>query len=556
VRANEQAVRALRPRCQHVFQLPANVSGPGEPFLGFSSSSLKPELTNITPEYLRDNDPTLFMRIIYFPEFDEAHAIRPKIIVKLSESVHQDLISVVETLIKFFVNTMLRRQYSSMRRAIINAKIDSDDLGSFLHRLLHRQFFQKYLTAEACSVFAVNHQSRMLHLRGSTGLRRDLPTAAINFHVDEDLNVTKVFRQREPQIEYQNGERLSEGKSAEATKAGAYTKAYWPLQVRATSSPHARLQSHRPCAGVVRIVNRTNLEIDHAPFTWMPICCLVYTAESLYNVLEAFTAIDSASFNKDAAFHGAVSLVDTIAKNIDIVRRQVFADVNPPMPDETPLYYLAPRVDATNRNPDRLHPGRLGRLLNTAYASARSLGFQIERTNLGLPKKNTEVTRKLITDVLLRALELIDDMCISHSASEAVIRPSARDLLDGTERPPPVRGSPEALTSVFANLCENSVKYRQQGRAIRIKIDIASHKHYVEVAFRDFGIGILDGEEKRVFTRGYRTPRAISFVVRGDGLGLAWCKEVLEHYGGGIAAERRDDGLTILVRLARVETRL
>lgn len=210
------------------------------------------------------------------------------------------------------------------------------------------------------------------------------------------------------------------------------------------------------------------------------------------------------------------------------------------------FFFLAPKDGVHSANPDRIRT-----ILDTAYASARSLGFQIERASLGLPLKKDDWTQKLITDVLIRAFELLDDMRISHSANEKIIRPNVKQLLDSDPRPPPVRGLPEALTSVFANLCENSVKYRKLGKTIRIEIRFDMKKHYVEVGFRDYGIGILTGEEERIFSRGYRTPRARDHAIRGAGLGLHWCREVLEHFGGGIHAISHKDGLEIVLRLSR-----
>ena len=244
---------------------------------------------------------------------------------------------------------------------------------------------------------------------------------------------------------------------------------------------------------------------------------------------------------------GSMSIVDTITKNIDIVRRSIFRDIYPEDRNLNRLFYLTPADGvATASNPEQIKL-----ILNTAYASARALSFQIDRASIGLPRKTDEWTHKFITDVLLRAFEMIGDMCISYSANEQIIRPSASKLLELKERPPPIRGSPEALTSVFANLCENSVKYRQPRKPIRIDIGFDIQPSYVEVQFRDYGIGILPGEEERIFTRGYRTPRAREFAVRGNGLGLSWCREVLEHFKGSIAAKRHDDGLEMIVRLSR-----
>jgi hypothetical protein len=529
--------------------LTSDTAADKEEFLIIDSAVGSSSVKIVSTEYLRTNEPSLFTRIMYFDEFDEDNILKPKIIIKLSQPLQPDHIPVVEKLVRSFMSSMLRRQYATMRRAIINAKIDSDDLGSFLHRLFKRHSFHKLLSAEAASVFVLDHRNTMLHLRGTTGLASDVHMSDISFHIDEDVNVGTVFRSRKPKIEFKESQTLALGRSGESTSGGQFIKAYWPLQVRTASSPKASTHSSRPCMGVMRIVNYANSNIQNGPFTWMPLCCLVYAAESLYNVTESFVATDHASFNKEAAFHGSQSVVDTIAKNIDIVRRAIFQDIHPQARDAPAFFNLVPRENAYGPTADQLKI-----ILNTAYASARALGFQIDRVNLGLPKNRDEWTPKLITDVLMRALEMIDDMRISHSAYEAILRPSVGDFLErkeGKELPPRVRGSPEALTSVFANLCENSVKYRQPGKPIRIEIDFEFQPTHFVVKFRDYGIGILAGEEERIFTRGYRTPRARDFVVRGNGLGLTWCREVLEHFGGGISAKRHEDGLEMIVRLSR-----
>lgn len=336
----ERLSKILNQEVTLFFSCPLISDNTDELYFVVGSSRLSVNITPVSPEYLRDNDPTLFMRIIYFEELDEEKIIKPKLIIKFSEPIHQDHISIVENLVKDFVLSMLRRQYSKIRRTIINAKIDSDDLGSFLHRLFHRHDFHRLLNSEAASVFALDHFSETLHLRGTTGLAVETPMSDVNFHVDDVFNVSGVFRDKKPRIDYESGELLALGRSSEATIKGQFTKAYWPLQLRATSSPKARTHSPRPCIGVIRIVNYVNPYIQDAPYTWLPICCLVYAAESLHNIMESFIAKDEASFNKDAAFHGSMSVVDTIAKNIDIVRQSIFENAGPVADRSDALFFL------------------------------------------------------------------------------------------------------------------------------------------------------------------------------------------------------------------------
>lgn len=513
-------------------------------YLAFESETLKASIRSISTNAIQPREP---YRTIFFESFDEEGLIKPKIIVEFSHTVESDSIPTIEKLIHTYISSMLRRQYSTMRRAIINAKIDSDDLGSFLFRLFNRHNFHKLMSAEAAGIFAIEH-SNMLRLRGTTGLASGVHMAEISFHLDDEVNVARVFRDKSPKIEFGRGQPLTLGRSAEVTTSGQFAKAYWPLRVRSTSSPAAQIHAARPCIGVIRIVNYATPHTHKAPFTWIPICCLIYAAESLYNVLDSFIATDEASFNKDAAFHAAQSVTDTIAKNIDVVRRAIFDDIYPELQNTKPLFFLSRRNDQSN-----IDPNRLKTILNTAHASAKALGFQIDRANLGLPKSKNEWTPKIITDVLIRALETVEDMRISHSALEPIERPYPGELFKQFEKqpmPPPVRGSPEALISVFANLCENSVKYRKVGKKIRIRLSLELQPTHLEIRFRDYGIGVLAGEEERIFTRGYRTPRARDHAVRGGGLGLAWCREVLEFYSGSISARRHDDGLEMIVRLS------
>jgi hypothetical protein len=546
VELTTRLAKLLQQEITLAFSCPLIAEDNREIYVSVDSSTLSVSIKTFPMEAAAGpTDSSLFTRTIFFPEYDEFSIVKPKIIMTFSQPILRDDVLIIEDVVKSFISAALRRQYAIMRRSIINAKIDSDDLGSFLYRLFNRERFHDLLSCEASSVFALDHRNTMLHLRGTTGLASDTAMSDIRFHVEDGVNVSEVFVKQTPKIVYQGGAALGVGKSGERTAQGQFAKAYWPLQVRSTSAQKAKTLAHRPCVGVLRIVNRTSAQIEKSPFTWLQICCMIYAAESFYNVIEAFVAIDEASFNKDAAFHGSMSVVDTISKNIDIVRRSIFTDIMPEDRQLPLLFFLSPRNANAPVNPERVRT-----ILNTAYASSRALSFQIDRASLGLPSNADEWTGKLITDVLVRAFEMIGDMCISHSADEPIIRPSASKLLE-KERPPQVRGSPEALTSVFANLCENSVKYRMPRKPIRIEIGFDISPTTVEVRFRDYGIGILPGEEERIFTRGYRTPRARQFAVRGNGLGLSWCREVLEHFRGSITAKRYSDGLEMIVSLSR-----
>lgn len=190
-------------------------------------------------------------------------------------------------------------------------------------------------------------------------------------------------------------------------------------------------------------------------------------------------------------------------------------------------------------------------MLDNAFAFALDIASQIERANITFhpssPSARVGRTEKLLSDVLIVAVRMIPHFVASYSVREPV---EVNRVFD-QPRPPPVLGDPGDLLSVFKNILENSVKYKNFNAPLKLRISITEEAEYVRVDIVDNGIGIDPGDEDRIFTRGYRTPRARRHQVRGGGLGLAYCREVLKRMGGTISATGRKDGLTITVKLRK-----
>jgi len=93
------------------------------------------------------------------------------------------------------------------------------------------------------------------------------------------------------------------------------------------------------------------------------------------------------------------------------------------------------------------------------------------------------------------------------------------------------------LQQVFLNLLENAVKYTPPGSPIEIAAQRKGES--VVVLVRDFGAGLLPGEESRIFEKFFR---GRTDGARGVGLGLAICRAIVHCHGGWIAAENAPDG--------------
>ena len=88
-----------------------------------------------------------------------------------------------------------------------------------------------------------------------------------------------------------------------------------------------------------------------------------------------------------------------------------------------------------------------------------------------------------------------------------------------------IRGNETQLTSMFANLVENAVKYTPPGG--RVDVDGESSEHEVVVRVSDTGIGIPEESLPRIFERFYRVDKALSKETGGTGLGLSIVRHVV-----------------------------
>lgn len=97
---------------------------------------------------------------------------------------------------------------------------------------------------------------------------------------------------------------------------------------------------------------------------------------------------------------------------------------------------------------------------------------------------------------------------------------------------PTVQGNPTLLAQLFSNLIDNSVKYRShEPPDIRIRCEPGEVQH--RIYFCDNGIGIPETEHDRVFHSKERGSNVRE--IEGSGLGLAYCRQIMDTHQGSIA---------------------
>ena len=107
------------------------------------------------------------------------------------------------------------------------------------------------------------------------------------------------------------------------------------------------------------------------------------------------------------------------------------------------------------------------------------------------------------------------------------------------------------LKQIVINLLHNSIKFTPNGGEVWVRARIQGD--YVQLEFRDTGIGIAESEIPRIFDRFYRVRTAANEDHGGAGLGLTIVQQLLVRSGGSISVKSKlYEGSTFTVQLPSV----
>jgi len=120
---------------------------------------------------------------------------------------------------------------------------------------------------------------------------------------------------------------------------------------------------------------------------------------------------------------------------------------------------------------------------------------------------------------------------------------------DISEGMPGVIGDEESLVRVLVNIMGNASKYTPDGGKVSIR---ARHdEYYVSISISDTGTGIPQEKLPFIFEPFYRV-KGKQEETRGSGLGLNFCKRIMEAHGGKIEASSQvGKGTTFVLELPR-----
>ena len=114
------------------------------------------------------------------------------------------------------------------------------------------------------------------------------------------------------------------------------------------------------------------------------------------------------------------------------------------------------------------------------------------------------------------------------------------EYMDNDDDIPEIPCDPQRLRQVFLNILDNAAKHGGEGK--RIEASMSWEQDNVVVRIRDYGPGIPEDEIPLVKKKFYKG----SSSVRGTGIGLAVCDEIVEMHGGTLELSNAPGGGTLV----------
>ena len=194
----------------------------------------------------------------------------------------------------------------------------------------------------------------------------------------------------------------------------------------------------------------------------------------------------------------------------------------------TPLavIYSASENLADGVTKDEAQVARYGNLIKSEGKKLSSMVEQIlEFAGARSGRKKYNFTRTAVSEVVRAALA----ECAPLLEEEGFeVEAAIADHL------PYIIADAEALSSAIQNLIQNSIKYSNGSRWLRVVAE--NGERTIKLSVTDRGIGVAPGDLPHIFEPFYRAKEVIDAQIHGNGLGLALVKEIAEAHGGSVKA--------------------
>jgi signal transduction histidine kinase len=237
---------------------------------------------------------------------------------------------------------------------------------------------------------------------------------------------------------------------------------------------------------------------------------------------------------------GDVRVAYARERELDRLKDQFISSVNHEL--RTPIMALQGYLELAQELGARGDFARQKQMLERGTQATTHLA-SIVRSVLDIRHLESDVSNLRLVQIQLRPTAI----GAVHLLDPRVSQGQERDLRLKISDDLAVVADEERLRQVLVNLLSNAVKYSEAGTPIEVsarRLPASTQRRrtspapkMVEIAVRDYGLGVPPEQAVLLFQRFVRLERDIASSVVGTGLGLAICRAYVEAMGGRIWVE-------------------
>lgn len=195
----------------------------------------------------------------------------------------------------------------------------------------------------------------------------------------------------------------------------------------------------------------------------------------------------------------------------------------------TPLSTIRFAADYLHEYLERLNAEEVRRKLKKIQTQVIHMTALLEDVILaGRPTINKPSINKSDIDIRMVIDKIIEEVLYSTKNTHTII--FSCHLTDGL-----VQTDEKLLRNIFINLLTNAIKFSPDQKRVDLSIQQINDRLIVDV--KDYGIGIIEQEQEKLFEPFYRGSNAAT--ITGTGLGLSIVKRATELLDGDLQLESR-----------------
>ncbi|MGO8777463.1 MAG: ATP-binding protein [Rhodomicrobium sp.] len=192
----------------------------------------------------------------------------------------------------------------------------------------------------------------------------------------------------------------------------------------------------------------------------------------------------------------------------------------------TPLTYIDGHAQRLLATRERTTPGQIA----SRAEKIRSAVFQMTSLVVSLTAEMEMMNKPArLQKCRFSPAQMLHDLLAYYSGIGG--RVTFEEKTEGL--PKEISGDPKLLRCAFSNLISNAIKYSPEGG--RVEISGTTEDGSLVIAVSDRGIGIPEGELKRVRERFFRGSNVGS--IPGTGIGLSLVQQIVEQHGGRLSID-------------------